>query len=526
MGNEEDRIAQDKPTPSTSNRDSSPMPFEVSRSIYDSSLRPSETDITPRVFEVTQTQEEKYLSLLSEGNKPYRYQMEDVQALRSIYEERGYVWNLSEMGVGKTLEALLFVESLDPPAKSVLVICPSSLKYEWAAQAKAWIGEEVAIAGDKPWNRFDSWFRHVKSGAAPPKYYVVHYEALRKADYLEIMNLLEFDFVIWDEAHRLRNVATKQFEGAQGLFSSRGHMFMTGSPVVNSPVDIYAMLALSEPDVHDYREFLAMYTFGYHGQWGYKVLGTRNAAMLRKEVNERAIRRTKSEVLSELPEKTYHEIPVVMGDMQRKAYDTMEKQFFALLDSGEPLYAPSAMAQLMRLRQITSDPRILGIDSPSVKSEAVLDILEDTSQKLVVFSIFERYISQLAEDLRKAGITFVRITGQEAPKERQQSVMDFQTNENIQVCLGTIHAMGQGITLTAASTVVLIDRWWAPAINEQAIDRIHRIGQHWPVEAISLVAENTIDRHVEEVLKRKKGMARDVDVAKEAIEGRRRELGW
>ncbi len=379
------------------------------------------------------------------------------------------------------------------------------------------------MVGDKPWNRFTSWKKAIMEGVKPTAYFIIHYEGLRKADTQEILNLMDFDLVCFDEAHKLRNANTQQFKGAETLEVKQGKVFISGSPVVNSPLDVYALLALSEPGVWTRNSFLAMYTFGSQGQWGYKVHGVRNQASLRKEVHERSIRRTKSEVLSQLPPKVMQEVPLELSEAQRKVYERMEKDFFALLEDGTPLHSPNMMSQLMRLRQITTDPTILGVSSPSVKTDAVMGYMEETD-KVVVFSIFKTFINVLAKEMEKAHISYVRLTGDESPQERAAAVDAFQTDPKIKACIGTMQVMGESITLTAASAVILVDRWWSPAVNDQAVDRLHRPGQHNSVQVISLVAQDTIDQYVEEVLSTKRGFASELDVAREAIMRRREAL--
>src|SRR3972149_7409486 len=158
-----------------------------------------------------------YKSLLSSSAPtPFEYQAADVDELHKLYEHsKTFVWNLSEMGTGKTMEALLFIESLSPPVKAVLVLCPNSVKYVWKRQIEFWLGQKAAITGDHPHDRFTEWFDYVEKKTEPPKYYILHYDALRKDDYFDIVNNMGFDFVIWDEAHKLRNIETKQYRGAK-----------------------------------------------------------------------------------------------------------------------------------------------------------------------------------------------------------------------------------------------------------------------------------------------------------------------
>jgi SNF2 family DNA or RNA helicase len=203
-----------------------------------------------------------------------------------------------------------------------------------------------------------------------------------------------------------------------------------------------------------------------------------------------------------------------MDKDQRDIYDSMEQEFFIELDNeGGEIHAPGVLAQLMRLRQINLEPRILGIkDVSSSKTEFLEELIGDMlvesedkvngtdPQKLVIFSCFESYIRYLDALLPlEHGV----ITGGVAADDQADIVDRFQTDPKFKLVLGTIQCMGEGITLTASSNVVLADRWWNPAVNNQAIDRTHRIGQKNAVQVITPVNELSIDQSLDRILEGK-----------------------
>jgi len=179
----------------------------------------------------------------------------------------------------------------------------------------------------------------------------------------------------------------------------------------------------------------------------------------------------------------------------------MVDQLRVLLDTGEPLWSTNVLSQLTRLRQINLDPRILGVTASSAKTEFLIDTIESTDGKLVIFSCFEKYIYFL--HLLFKDTPHSMITGKVNPNDRQEEVRKFQEDPEVKLCLGTIQSMGEGVTLTSASNLVIVDRWWNQPSNTQAEDRLHRIGQKNAVQIILPVVNDSIDSLLDEILERK-----------------------
>ena len=459
-------------------------------------------------------------------NDLYEFQKEDVRTLISP----GNWLNFSEMGVGKTPEALAVCEL--SKFKRVLVVCPNSLRWEWARQIKEWTGEDAGVSLRAARKRLDNFFLQ------PTKYYIINYESIRITRYREIIVGLPWDCIILDEGHKLKNSRTLQTRGVVEL--CRAHtksklLILTGSPIINNPVDLFTLLCMVKPDQYKpafKREFINNYCYYTHTRYGIHIYGTKNLDSLREETKNFTIRRTKKEVLPYLPDKYYRRPELTLDSQQRKVYDQMEDELFVMLDSGEPLHAPGVLAQLTRLRQLNLEPKVLGVDAPSSKTEFLDDLIDsfievgpesENGQKLVIYSCFAKYIYYLSLKYNK--IPHIRLTGEENAEKRAISIARFQSNPEIKLALGTIQAAGEGITLTAASNVVLMDRWWSPAVNSQAIDRLHRIGQKNAVQVIIPTNQNTIDQSLSAILRRKEeyaaGYFSDQSIISETINERR-----
>lgn len=438
----------------------------------------------------------------------------------------GSCLNFSEMGVGKTPETLQVIEKGN--FKIPLIICPNSLRWEWKRQIDEWVGENqcAVCTGSADLKALTL----INSFKEKRKYRIMNYEALRIPLLIEMLSHIPFDIIIFDEIHKLRNPRTKLVEGytkkrkLEEVFLGKDKereggawnflnqhnggviIGLSGSPIMNYPNDLYVPLSCVRPDryprsINPWRHFMYKYCLWADSRYGPYVYGTRQLEELRRETEPFTIRRTKKEVLPFLPEKVHRRIPLEMKPDQRKLYNQMEKELKILLDTGEPLYSPNVLSCLTRLRQINIDPKILGITCSSAKTEFIFDTISSTDEKLVIFSCFEKYIHLL--HLLLPNTPHVVVTGRIHPDKRIEEVRKFQEDASIKLCLGTIQAMGEGVTLTAASNALIADRWWNQPSNLQAEDRLHRIGQTRGVQIILPVVRESIDALLDEILDRK-----------------------
>jgi len=455
----------------------------------------------------------------------YPYQKEDLDRLLST--DDSYLL-LSEMGTGKTPVAIGL--AMLGNNRKTLVVCPNSLQLEWARQIKDWTGIDAAVSKKSSYYRkLEPLFRDMLGKKENDPFFIINYESFRIARHREILNQYPFDLIIMDEGHRLRNPSTSQ---TKGMFDFLSHhtdsrlLIMTGSPIVNNPSDLFTLLCMVKPDKynkHGRMNFINDYCQYWHSRYGLKIYGVKNMDILREKTAPFTIRRTKKEVLPFLPEKYYRKVLLEMDNDQKEIYKKMEEDLFVLLDSGEPLWAPSVLAQLTRLRQLNLEPTIIGITASSAKTNFLKELLEDTNGKMVIFSCFEKFIQFLHYTLP---YSHVMIVGETPVTERAELVKKFQEDDSIRLALGTTQCMGEGITLTAASNVVMCDRWWSPAVNVQAEDRLHRIGQKNAVQVILPVIEDSIDSSFDKILEGKKKFSteflNDRDVMKEVVEDLRR----
>lgn len=433
----------------------------------------------------------------------YPYQVEDVKSLT----ERPRCILGSEMGVGKMIEALALVKQED--MASILVVCPKSLISEWELQIEQWLGKE--------------WL---------DRFTILNYEKMRKDTVLAAIISYKWNLICFDECHKLKNPKAKQTKGAT-LISNDGArvILMSGTPMMSGPQDLFSLLRIISPtNFKSHKDFIERYCVTVQlpkPPFVNIIVGPRKETQeeLSNILSQYMIRREKKDVL-DLPPKLYRTIPVELEPSQLAKYKQMEDELFVLLDSGEQIFAPAITAQITRLRQICLEPNLLSeiekTSTPSTKTLLLMDLIEGIKGPVVVYTVFEKYTRILSAELTKHKVPHTLFTGQTSIPDRTQALRDFQSNK-YKVLVGTITTMGLGVTLTASHTVIFTDNYWTPAVNEQAIDRLHRIGQTEIVDILDMWAKHTIEDHVHRVLDRKEKPITEIMLRAKVLESLRNE---
>ncbi len=455
-------------------------------------------------------------SAVSEGG--YGFQEVGVQFLRAA----GSALLADEMGLGKTRQAIL---AADLPC---LVVCPNSMKYAWRDEWSKWRETAtVAVVDGTPTQK-------TKALGSGSDVVIVNWESLRSYSRLAAYGSIrltdkqriagplnvQWATVIADEAHRAKDPHSQQARAlwAVGAAATR-RIALTGTPVANSPADLWAIMHFVEPAEWPSRTaFIDRYCVSSINFWGgldVYALKPHMRAELDSFFEPRFLRRQKSEVLTQLPAKTYSTRMVVMSPAQHKAYESLRKEMLALLEDGSVLAAFDPLVQTLRLLQIASACPLLGDDggvvalkAPSNKLAALQDLVEERDGAPTLVFAASRKLIELCS--REIGVEHVLITGAQNPAQRAEAVSRFQGG-NVPLALVTLGAGGEGITLTAADTAVFLQRSWSLVQNLQAEDRIHRIGQEaGSVNIIDVVSVGTIEARVLEALAGKEATLQDV----------------
>jgi SNF2 family DNA or RNA helicase len=475
--------------------------------------------------------------------KLYEFQAADTEFL--AHGKR--VLMASEMGVGKTPITLTALARLR--LHRTLIVCTKSMMHKWAAEARIWFpdAESFVVEGTAPKRAaiIDSARLCDKQAVV-----IINYEALRLHTKLagfgstriqgedareKELNLIRWDAVVADEAHKAKDPRSKQTRALWGVSKEATYRFaLTGTPLVNSPDDLWSIMHFVCPEEWPTRsQFRERYCIVYanpHG--GYENLGLKRDTEpeLRRFLDPRMLRRTKAEVLHQLPPKTYDVRFLGMDPKQAKVYRELAERMIAEIDEGllvvtDPLVLSGRLRQAASAVPELQDGEVVGLKKPSNKVDALLDLVEEMGgAPLVVFSE-SRKLLELAATHLPSEVRVGMITGKVSGAERQQNVALFQDGK-LDIMLCTTGAGAEGITLTRADTLCFLQQSWSNVANKQAEDRIHRIGQEGNARIITYLTEDTIEEAVYAVLAHKdellQEVVRDPYWIKEAIWGRRK----
>ena len=433
------------------------------------------------------------------------YQKQGVAWL-CFLRENGFGGILAdEMGLGKTLQTLAFlrfIRQTQPGVGPMLIVCPTSLVFNWVAEARKFTPEFKVLALHGP-------DRHARFEQIQANDVVVTSYALIRRD-AERYRELQFDTVALDEAQHIKNRQTQNAQAVKAV-RARQRIVLTGTPMENSVLDLWSIFDFLMPGylgtAQDFRE---RYELPIAKEKDAKAQ-TRLARRLRPFM----LRRLKAEVASDLPAKLEQVAFCELTPDQRSVYQqVIEASRKEVLEAvGAQGVAKSRMVvltALLRLRQVCCDLRLLKLDAvnpanASGKLDMFGELLEeviDGGHRLLVFSQFVGMLTLLKEKLTAEGIEFCYLDG--STTDRAGVVERFQTHAAIPVFLISLKAGGVGLNLTGADTVVHFDPWWNPAVEDQATDRAHRIGQTKVVTSYKLITRDTVEEKILTLQNRKR----------------------
>ncbi|MDZ4860714.1 MAG: DEAD/DEAH box helicase [Candidatus Hydrogenedentes bacterium] len=409
-----------------------------------------------------------------------------------------------DMGLGKTLQVLAALTALRATAaekRPSLVVCPASVMSNWQREAERFAPSLRTLVLERGKGRRDQY------DTLDEYDLVIKNFALTRRD-ADLLRAREWLMVCVDEAQAIKNPGSEIARTVKSL--NAGHRIaLTGTPIENRLTDLWSIIDFAVPSyLSAQRVFEARAKSGNAAQ---------HAQALRARLRPVVLRRLKSEVAPELPPRIEERRECVMTSGQRTAYLAEVKKTRLLLEgtktdaiSGKERF--QVLAALMRLRQICCDPALIGLSGlGSGKVDELMDLLPpllEAGQKILLFSQFVKMIERLEPELRRRGIKTFKLTG--ATTKRQALVDAFEMDAEPSVFLISLKAGGTGLNLVSASHVVLFDPWWNPAVEAQAIDRTHRIGQDKTVVAVRLITQDTIEQRIAELQERKSAIARDV----------------
>lgn len=451
---------------------------------------------------------------------------QELNAVLRDYQKQGLNWlNLlddfnfgaclaDDMGLGKTIQVIAFIllQRQKQKRNTNLIVVPTSLLFNWQQEIERF-APSIRVFTNYGANRTKSVNHFDEHEIILTTYGML----LSDISYLKEYH---FNYVFLDESQAIKNPESQRYKAAR-LLQARNRVVLTGTPVENNTFDIYGQLSFACPGLLGSKHFFKdTYALPIDQFQDY-----RRAEELQKKIKPFILRRTKKEVATELPDKTEMIIYCEMGEEQRKIYNACERElrdFIASKNEDEiTTNNMHVLTGLTRLRQLCNAPVLLKdegyLSESSAKMEVLMEQIENKSSqhKILVFSQFVSMLELIKVELEKKGISYEYLTGQ--TKNRASKVNAFQGDQTIRVFLISLKAGGTGLNLTEADYVYLVDPWWNPAVENQAIDRSYRIGQKKNVIAVRLICPDTVEEKIMKLQETKNRLVNDLIKADDAV---------
>ncbi len=434
----------------------------------------------------------------------------NIHAELRPYQQVGYQWMsrlawwgaggclADDMGLGKTLQAITLMQSraeLGPQ----LVIVPTSLLHNWQQELKRF----APALNPHNLNQIGADRAEIVKSADVSDIVISTYGLLVTEG--ELLSSRTWTTIVLDEAHSIKNRETQTSKGAMEL-KGDFRLLLTGTPLQNHLSEIWNLFQFANPGLlGSFKQFADRFIIPVE-----RDHNKDRQRLLKRLLSPFLLRRTKDEVLDELPEKTEITVRVELSEAEQALYDNLREQAIANLEGGQKS-AVQTLAEITKLRQAACHPRLVNpkLNLPSSKTETFLelvDTLRTSGHRVLVFSQFTSHLALIREELDKKGVPYLYLDGTHTPSQRNKLVQQFQTGD-MPLFLISLKAGGLGLNLTAADYVIHLDPWWNPAIEDQASDRAHRIGQDRPVTVYRIIAANTIEEKIIRLHQNKRSMA-------------------
>ncbi len=446
----------------------------------------------------------------------------EINATLRPYQETGYQWMqvldeiswggclADDMGLGKTLQAITFLQHVKEKynAPTSLVVCPTTLIFNWQNEL-----EKFA-----PTLKYHIYYGQGRTVADLDMHdydlIITSYGVARN----DVEGLMDFgwEYIILDESQTIKNPDAGITKALQ-LYKARNRFILSGTPMQNNTFDLFAQFNFLNPGLLGSRDF-------FRNEFATPIDRNSNkdvAMTLKNIIKPFMLRRTKAEVASDLPEKTESIIWCQMSDEQQELYNTY-KDFYRgaltqkIASDGIGKAGIYILEGLLRLRQICDDPRLIKESDKPLNAgvkirELVREIKENVGDhKILIFSQFVEMLTLIRQDLDENHINYAYLDGGTNAAKRKNAVSDFQEKEEIKVFLISLKAGGVGLNLTAADYVYIVDPWWNPAVEQQAIDRAHRIGQKKNIFAYKMICKGTVEEKILKLQEKKLSISQDL----------------
>lgn len=441
---------------------------------------------------------------------------DQIKATLRPYQQKGFEWMVllskigagaclaDDMGLGKTLQTICFLDYQIRHGyqKKALIIAPTSLMYNWKQEIEKFAPHlTVGI--------YHSSSRDLEKIAEQNVDIFITSYGTARVD-IDLLNTIVWNTIILDESHNIKNPSALVTKAIQTLHAEM-KIVLSGTPIMNNTIDLYSQLSFILPNLFSTKDFFVKEYSDPIDKDGDKE----KVALLKKVTHPFILRRTKEQVAKDLPPKVESIIWCEMGASQKAIYNEIKNNiksslFLQIKEDGLSKSHMSVLAGIQKLRQVCSSPRLLteyeNRTDESIKIDTVVEEIQGnlSQNKIIIFSQFLNVLDVLKEKLLEQNIAFYHIDGSTPEKKRQEQINLFQTKENpVRIFLLSLKAGNAGITLTEANYVFLIDPWWNRQVEQQAIDRVYRIGQDKSVFAYRMICKDTIEEKIIELQQKK-----------------------
>jgi SWI/SNF-related matrix-associated actin-dependent regulator 1 of chromatin subfamily A len=413
-------------------------------------------------------QAKRYEALVLNNNTLRPYQKNNLLK----FPEKKHILLADEMGLGKTIQVLFYLKIISETNKKefkTLVITPASLKLNWEKETKKWTGFNVNVLSGK------------NTTIDAKAINIVNYDIVSKIPELQ---KTKWDIIICDEAHYLKNAKAKRTRHTLRL-ETRKWMFLTGTPILNRPAEIFTLLKKAEVISGNWFEFHSRFCDLKRTRWGLDYSGASNLDELKKLLSGFVIRNKKSEVLKELPAKIRQIIPI--KSVRKTEIKSETKEAIDIIYSDTVKKGKSIAFQLIALER-----RALSKKKETVAKKYIQDLLS-TEKKIVVFAHHKSLIRSVYDYFRNIA---VKSDGDMSLQDRYRSVELFQSDDTVRLFVGSIGTSAEGINLTTAKLALFLEIDWKPSILLQCEDRLHRFGQNDAVNIQYLLFDNSLETYM------------------------------
>ncbi len=425
------------------------------------------------------------------------YQITGYNWLNFLYENRLGACLADDMGLGKTLQTIAFLQSIEPHVERVLIVCPVTILLNWESEFKKFSDLKIQI--------YHGGSRDLNGLKQDSKIIITSYGVMKK-EAETTFGEMKFNVMILDEVQHLKNIRSLGAYAARKI-NADFRICLTGTPVENDLAEFYNILDLSIPGIWGDLQFI-------------RTSSTSKSRLLaRKTASPFILRRTKAQVLTDLPEKIENTVSLSFSDDEREFYLRSLIQTKNRISSsptrnkyGEILKGLLELRQSCLWQRLSPQLPLHPQNSRSTKIEFLVDMLDQIQEEghqTIVFSQFTTYLDLIQETLEKKHWNLSRIDGSQSIKKRQEQVDRFQDGKS-QIFLISLKAGGVGLNLTAASYVFIMDPWWNPAVESQAIDRAHRIGQKNKLTVYRPIIKDSVEEKVLQLQELKKQLFYDL----------------